>query len=722
MTFAASTMTIQTRLFFIYLLLIVLNGRLTAQSLMHSNDADTLEPVIITSSKTLTPLGNVTVPTSIIQSKTMEKAGMLRLKDVLQEQTGLAITSAFGAGIQMQGLNPDYTLILLNGEPLIGRTSGVLDLNRISLNNIERIEIVKGPSSSLYGSEAMGGVINIITRTPEKSNFQSSVRYGVGNPDKGWVFPTDEAAFHQTDIQLAAGTRIGQSQLSYNANWYYVDGISFRPFSNLRDEQPIHRISNQLSWSIPSGKKSSFSLVYRNGYDYIKQSFSVSNNGTYSNTFGKESNSDNNAILSWKYRINNRSENTLKAYGSWFKGGQYLRFSNKPDSSYTDEFIQRFFRIENQTDYTIRQLRLTGGVGFSIDQANSTRYDNIQNRKQNNIAYIYTQAEWNPIEKFTLIAGFRYDHHTLFQAAWSPKLSFRYKANEKFSIRASIGRGFKAPDFRQLYLNFTNVAAGGYSVVGSIDAVRIIQQLDNENQILEYKDDYNRLATLKPEFSTGINIGTTIKPFKNIKLDLHFFRNDIESMIDVRQVATRINGGQIFSYINVKKAFTQGYEFDLSFQPNTRLHLQTGYQFLTTADKDELSDIKKGIVYTKNEDGTSRLLRQSEYTGLPNRSAHTANLKCTYEDNQNRSATLRLIYRSRWYVSDKDGNGLYNTGDEYANGFLLINASVGFSIHKSLRCSIGMDNILNYTDARFMPTMQGRMTYLTFSYSLHSLK
>ncbi len=722
MTFAATTMIFPTRLFIILCLLAPYSSRLNAQTAGLSKNSDTLDPVIITSSRTLTRLGNVTVPTSVIQSKTMEKAGMLRLRDVLQEQTGLAITSAFGAGIQMQGLNPDYTLILLNGEPMIGRTSGVLDLNRISLHNIERIEIVKGPSSSLYGSEAMGGVINIITRAPEKTSFQSSVRYGVGNPDKGWILPTDEAAFHQTDIQVAVGTHIGKSRLSYNTNWYYVDGISFRPFSNLRDEQPIHRLSNQLSWSFPLGTKSNMSLVYRNGYDHIKQSFSVSNNGTYSNTFGKEQNTDNNAILSWKYKLNARLENTLKAYGSWFKGGQYLRFSNKPDSSYTDEFIQRFFRIENQTDYTIRQVRLTGGVGFTVDQANSTRYDNIQNRKQNNIAYAYSQAEWNPVENITLIAGFRYDHHTLFQAAWSPKLSFRYKANDKISLRASVGRGFKAPDFRQLYLNFTNVAAGGYSVVGSIDAVRVIQQLDSENQIMEYKDDYNRLAALKPEFSTGINIGTTIKPRKNVKLDMHFFRNDIESMIDVRQVATRMNGGQIFSYINVKKAYTQGYEFDLSYQPYSRLQIQTGYQYLTTADKDELADIKKGIVFTKNADGTSRLLRRSEYAGLPNRSAHTANLKCTFEDQQARSATLRLIYRSRWYVSDKDGNGLYNAGDEYANGFLLINASIGFSVHKTMRCSFGMDNILNYTDAQFMPTMQGRMTYLTFSYSLQSSK
>ncbi len=127
-----------------------------------------LNEVVVTATRSERKLGNVAVPVSIVSAKNIQQAASLRLNDILNEQAGLFLTSGFGTGVQMQGLNPDYTLILINGEPLIGRTAGVLDLNRITVGNIQKIEIVKGPSSSLYGSEAMAGVINIITKQPIK--------------------------------------------------------------------------------------------------------------------------------------------------------------------------------------------------------------------------------------------------------------------------------------------------------------------------------------------------------------------------------------------------------------------------------------------------------------------------------------------------------------------------------------------------------------------------
>lgn len=142
--------------------------------------ADTLygsaNEIVVTATRTEKKLGNVAVPVTLISSKQIAQAGSVRLADILQEQAGLYITTGFGAGVQMQGLNPDYTLILLNGEPLVGRTAGILDLNRITVGNIKQIEIVKGPSSSLYGSEAMAGVINIITTTPIKNELALSAR------------------------------------------------------------------------------------------------------------------------------------------------------------------------------------------------------------------------------------------------------------------------------------------------------------------------------------------------------------------------------------------------------------------------------------------------------------------------------------------------------------------------------------------------------------------
>jgi len=365
---------------------------------------------------------------------------------------------------------------------------------------------------------------------------------------------------------------------------------------------------------------------------------------------------------------------------------------------------------------------LTVGGGYIIDQANSTRYDDYESRKENTVLYGFTQYEWRPLDRFTVIGGLRYDDNKLFAAAFSPKLAVRYAISKKFTVNASVGRGFKAPDFRQLYLNFTNNAAGGYSVFGSIDAVKIINELNSLGQIAELKDDFYKLSELKPEFSTGINAGATFIPTDKLLFRFNLFRNDIKNLIDAREVAVRTNGTQIFSYINVNRAYTQGGEVEASYRLFRPLQVSAGYQLLFTADKDELESIKSGKEFTRDANGYSRPLKRSEYVGLPNRSRHMANLKLTYETDKSFFATSRFIYRSQWAVTNTDGNSVYNTNDEFAPGFVLVNLSAGKQLRSGLRLQAGMDNVFNYQDVNNLPTLQGRMIYLSAQFNFFNQK
>jgi len=126
----------------------------------------------------------------------------------------MAIPNPFGQGIQMLGLDPAYTLILLDGEPLIGRNAGIVKLDRLATGNIQQIEIVKGPSSSLYGSEAMAGVINIITASPEQESIGLQLH----------------AASHNT--WSGTGTyanRFGKTGLQFYLNRYSSSGYDLDP-------------------------------------------------------------------------------------------------------------------------------------------------------------------------------------------------------------------------------------------------------------------------------------------------------------------------------------------------------------------------------------------------------------------------------------------------------------------------------------------------------------
>ena len=144
------------------------------------DSAKQLKEVVVTGTRTQKSLQQVPIPITRITSEEIKKKGLVRLNEVLSEQTGMTILDdPHGQGIQIQGFDPAYTLILIDGLPLIGRSTGIFELSRITTNNIDRIEIVKGPTSSLYGSEAMAGVVNIITAEPAKGVAGGlSARYG----------------------------------------------------------------------------------------------------------------------------------------------------------------------------------------------------------------------------------------------------------------------------------------------------------------------------------------------------------------------------------------------------------------------------------------------------------------------------------------------------------------------------------------------------------------
>ena len=129
-----------------------------------------LEEVMITGTKTLRVVSSLPLNASVIKKEEIEKTNATRLSDIINEELGLITISDFGGaeGIQMQGLDSEYTLVLIDNQPLVGRSAGSLDLDRISVGNIKQIEIVRGPSSSLYGNEALAGVINIISDEPKK--------------------------------------------------------------------------------------------------------------------------------------------------------------------------------------------------------------------------------------------------------------------------------------------------------------------------------------------------------------------------------------------------------------------------------------------------------------------------------------------------------------------------------------------------------------------------
>ncbi len=160
-------------------LLLLLLATATSALAQTAEPDSTLDRVVVTATRTAAALEDVAVPTTVIGAAQIEADGSLRLNDVLEDLPGLELTDGLGGtGIQIQGLDPAYTLILIDGQPVVGRTAGVLDVSRLSVRGIERVEVVRGPSSSLYGSDALAGVVNLVTGVPSEPALRLRGRAG----------------------------------------------------------------------------------------------------------------------------------------------------------------------------------------------------------------------------------------------------------------------------------------------------------------------------------------------------------------------------------------------------------------------------------------------------------------------------------------------------------------------------------------------------------------
>ena len=664
------------------------------------------DTIFVTANKSERQFKNIAVPISIVNAKYINQTGSLRLADVLKEQNGISMTSGFGAGVQLQGLNPDYTIILIDGEPLIGRTAGVLDLNRITVGNIKKIEIVKGPSSSLYGSEAMAGVINIITDKTATYPLQASVRYG---------------SYKTIDANLITSKNYKKFFYQGFYNFYSTEGFSIKPNSNKRFITPIERFTITQSLKYQITPKTNLDLNIRYNDENIKSVIAVANNGTTIYSNGNENNNDQNASIILNHQFNDKIKTKFNSYLTYFKAKQDLvTLSGSP---YNDLFKQNFKRFENQTEFQINKHTNTiVGIGIVGENVNSSRYDFVDSVKTNSIKYIFNQWEWNNGSKLFVNAGFRYDNNLNYASAFSPKVAILYKLKTNTRIKLSIGQGFKAPDFRQLYLNFTNAAAGGYSVFGSVEAQKVIEKLSTLGQIGNLFSNYYQLKKLEPEYSTGVHLSWEWEPTYNNQIVVQLFRNDIKNLIDVQQVGNYASGAQIYSYLNIKNAYTTGVEFEAKQKLNKYINLSLGYQYLETGDKDQIKTIKSGTVYTRGADGSSRTLVMSDYVGLPNTSKHKFQFRVNYENPTGLFATLRCVYRSKWAVANTNGNEVFDNGDQFANGYVSLNASIGKEYKNGISIQMGTDNMNNYIDAINLPNLAGRTYYTSLKYKLINKK
>lgn len=670
---------------------------------------ETLETgaVVVTATRAAKALEDVAVPTTVVDATAMRQQGAVRLGEVLEAVPGLFLFDDHGTGLQVQGFSPDYTLVLLDGEPVVGRTAGTLDLDRLTVAGVARVEVVEGPSSSLYGSEALAGVINLVTDLPAPGVETGSLRLRAGS-------------FGQSDA--AAEAAVGRDRWAARVllNRYGSDGYDLTPdafgpttpaftdwTADLRARADLGAARLRLGARLAAQNQAgAFALV--------EDATEVPYDDTASRV-------DWSVHPELTVPVGDRLRLTTTLYGARYATETRYRRQSDGALSYADDFDQRYAKAEAQVDASWSARHFTiAGAGVIDERLAGDRYtpDASGAAPSAQQLYAFAQHEWAPSRLLEVNASARFDAHTDYAARLTPKLSALVRPSESVRLRASVGSGFKAPAFRQLYLAFTNAAAG-YSVFGSTRLAEGLAELEAQGQVAQVFLDPAGLGAIEAESSVAFNAGVSVDVVPGLSVELGGFWNEVSDLIETQPVAQKTNGQSVFGYFNLDHITTRGLDAQVSARPVAGLDLRASYQFLQALDRDVVDALATGTVFGRDPDGREYRLAVGDYGGLFGRSPHAATLRATLVRGD-ASASLRGRWRSRYGYRDLDGNGFANRDDEFVAGYAVLDLTLtrAFALPVGrLDAQVGVDNLADVTRATLVPSMPGRTVFASLGLS-----
>jgi outer membrane receptor for ferrienterochelin and colicins len=470
-----------------------------------------LNAVVVTGTRTEKNLANTPILTQSINIKELQNKDANNITDALEFTVpGLEFNSqAQGKSISLQGIDPQYMLFMVDGERLAGDTYGDIDYSRINMADVERIEVVKGAGSTLYGSNALGGVVNIITKNPSKPfAMGASARF---------------SEYNTQNYQFNTGSKFGkfsnQFSLVYDKTDGYdlIEGDSYR--TQEREDAVVfnERIKYIPTESLIFEANTSFMNKNRDNsspdlYDRRNKDFTYGAKGTYF------LNSKNNISLSWnsdKYQIFDKIT------------------PDELDSAYNNLYnTARLLGNFNLADWNL----LTVGTEYNSENLTASR-NNIED--QTNTDYlVYAQEDIKLGEKLNVIGGARAINNSQYRWHFTPQLSAMYKIWH-VAFRGNYSMGYKTPSLKEKYMSFKIPAPGPpMYVVGNPDL----------------KPETSNYASLSAEYTR-----------EGVTFSVSAYRNNIKDMISENMDEYTVKPGGIieYSYRNYDEVLLKGVDIML---------------------------------------------------------------------------------------------------------------------------------------------------------------
>lgn len=395
---------------------------------------------------------NVADPMTLIEKTAIEDVGARTAKDVLVEQTGAGVQVAAGGGqghVSINGIPNSGVLVLIDGRRYLGKdANGNLNLEDIDLTGVERIEVVKGAGSALYGSDALGGVINIITKKGTLPGLTNSLSVNGGS-------------YHDYRVGNTLGVRAGRGGLSASGGYRTYDGFDLDKGRNLQTTgQPQSKFRTA---ALNGDVKIADFLLARFVGNYLRRNI---DNYYFAGATQLASSVYNSVRKLTRYTLSPEVDflpTPDTAVNFSYTHGHYERLESQ---LYQTRSVVVAPWLEDNREFhaTLRQAfsafgqehYLQAGYEFrreSLERASIVFPNTGQRKATRDLNVGWIQQELSLSSRVKVTGGFRYDSYSDFGSQLNPKVSAVFSVDDRQRVRASYGKGFRAPLFGELYLN-----------------------------------------------------------------------------------------------------------------------------------------------------------------------------------------------------------------------------------------------------------------------------
>ena len=526
---------------------------------------------VTTGTRTSKLVSEAPIKTEVVTKEDIAKTHAKNVSEALKYVPGVVIKETHGkqgSSVWIQGFNSDRVLILLDGEPMTSATGQTVNLNQLDVSDIESIEIIKGAASALYGSQAMGGVINIKTRRAKKGfHSQGLIELGTYGNKSAKNIPVSQ-------LKASATYKNDSYETSLYTDYRYDSGI---------------KLQEGYEYDLPQTSQININGVFRTlgkHQFYIKPRIYIENATKPFSSFapGISAIEEEKKENIQKYRLSVGSDST-------FDNGDKLK-----SSVFAERYISDSFQSKIITPYT----ELTRNAVIDMAQADvqydrafgeshivttgmQLRYQALEQEQTTQTASSsvttselgddassyaiegYAQDDYVLNEDLELIPGVRYQYDSDFGSYVSPKISLFYtpyiQGKDRFNIRTSYGNGYRAPSIKERYFTFDHSYLG-YMVLGNPDLV--------------------------PESSHSYQLSFEWIDASMFNINVNFYYNDITNLIDTQKniIKSIETGLEIHEYKNVSSALTYGTELQTSKKFLDIWTLSGGYTYLYSEDTD----------------------------------------------------------------------------------------------------------------------------------------